>query len=94
MKAIVITHPGTPDVLQIVDRPKPSFSADEVLVKVDAAGINRPDVAQRKGNYPPPAHAPQDIPGLEIAGTIAEVGANVTRWKIGDKVCALVIGGG
>ncbi len=94
MKAIVITHPGTPDVLQIEDRAKPTFSADEVLVKVAAAGINRPDVAQRKGNYPPPAHAPQDIPGLEIAGTIAEVGANVTRWKVGDKVCALVIGGG
>jgi NADPH2:quinone reductase len=94
MKAIVITQPGTPDVLQIEDRPKPAFSADEVLVKVAAAGINRPDVAQRKGNYPPPAHAPQDIPGLEIAGTIAEVGANVIQWKIGDKVCALVIGGG
>jgi NADPH:quinone reductase len=94
MKAVVITHPGTPDVLQIVDRPKPSFSADEVLIKVAAAGINRPDVAQRKGNYPPPAHAPQDIPGLEIAGTIAEVGANVIHWKVGDKICALVIGGG
>lgn len=94
MKAIVITHPGTPDVLHLEERPKPAFSADEVLIKVAAAGINRPDVAQRKGNYPPPAHAPQDIPGLEIAGTIAEVGANVTRWKIGDKVCALVIGGG
>ena len=94
MKAIVIAQPGTPDVLQIEERPKPAFNADEVLVKVAAAGINRPDVSQRKGNYPPPAHAPQDIPGLEIAGTIAEVGANVSRWKIGDKVCALVIGGG
>lgn len=94
MKAVVITHPGAPDVLQMEDRPKPGFSADEVLIKVAAAGINRPDVFQRKGNYPPPADAPQDIPGLEIAGTIAEVGANVTRWKVGDKVCALVIGGG
>lgn len=94
MKAVVITHPGAPDVLQIEERLKPAFTTDEVLVKVAAAGINRPDVFQRKGNYPPPAHAPQDIPGLEIAGTIAEVGANVTRWKIGDKVCALVIGGG
>ena len=94
MKAIVITHPGAPDVLQIEERPKPTFTPDEVLVKIAAAGINRPDVAQRKGNYPPPAHAPQDIPGLEIAGIIAEVGDKVTRWKVGDKVCALVIGGG
>jgi NADPH2:quinone reductase len=94
MKAIVITQSGAPEVLQIQERPKPQYGADEVLVKVAAAGINRPDVSQRKGNYPPPAHAPQDIPGLEIAGTIVETGANVTRWNIGDKVCALVIGGG
>lgn len=94
MKAVVITQPGGPEVLQITDRPKPSIAPNEVLVKVAAAGINRPDVAQRKGNYPPPAGAPQDIPGLEIAGTIAEIGADVSRWEIGDKVCALVIGGG
>jgi NADPH2:quinone reductase len=94
MKAIIITRPGAPEVLQIAERPIPEFSADEVLVKVAAAGINRPDVSQRKGNYPPPAWAPQDIPGLEIAGTVVKTGANVTRWKIGDKVCALVIGGG
>jgi NADPH2:quinone reductase len=94
MKAIIITQPGSPEVLQIAERPKPGYSADEVLVKVAAAGVNRPDVSQRKGHYPPPPNAPQDIPGLEIAGTIAEVGANVTRWKVGDKVCALVIGGG
>ncbi|MHB8208945.1 NAD(P)H-quinone oxidoreductase [Mucilaginibacter sp.] len=94
MKAIVITQPGAPEVLQLAERPKPTFSADEVLVKVSAAGINRPDVFQRKGNYPPPARAPQDIPGLEIAGTIVEVGPNVTRWKVGDKICALVMGGG
>jgi NADPH2:quinone reductase len=94
MKAIIITQPGKPEVLQITERPKPAFGPTEVLIKVAAAGINRPDVAQRKGNYPPPAHAPQDIPGLEIAGTITEIGADVTRWKVGDKVCALVIGGG
>lgn len=94
MKAVVITHPGGPEVLQIEDRPAPSFAPDEVLVKVAAAGINRPDVFQRKGNYPPPAGAPQDIPGLEIAGIVSEVGSNVTRWKTGDKVCALVWGGG
>jgi NADPH:quinone reductase len=94
MKAIIITQPGAPEVLQLTERPIPAFSADEVLVKVAAAGINRPDIFQRKGNYPPPAGAPQDIPGLEIAGTVVEVGGNVTRWKVGDKVCALVIGGG
>jgi NADPH2:quinone reductase len=94
MKAVIITQPGAPAVLQIADRPKPAYSTDEVLVKVIAAGINRPDVAQRKGNYPPPAGAPADIPGLEIAGIVTETGANVKRWQVGDKVCALVIGGG
>lgn len=94
MKAIVITHPGGPEVFQLADRPKPLIAHDEVLIKVMAAGINRPDVFQRKGNYPPPAGAPIDIPGLEVAGIIAEVGAAVTRWKTGDKVCALVTGGG
>jgi NADPH2:quinone reductase len=94
MKAIIITQPGAPEVLQIAERPKPVCGASEVLVKVMAAGINRPDVAQRKGNYPPPGNAPQDIPGLEIAGIVEEIGANITRWKVGDKVCALVIGGG
>lgn len=94
MKAVVITQAGGPEVLQIAERPKPSFGPGEVLVKVAAAGINRPDVFQRKGNYPPPAGAPEDIPGLEIAGIVAEVGANVSRWKVGDQVCALVMGGG
>ncbi|MGN6181961.1 MAG: NAD(P)H-quinone oxidoreductase [Mucilaginibacter sp.] len=94
MKAVIITQPGASEVLQLAERPKPEISADEVLVKVAAAGINRPDVAQRKGHYPPPAGAPQDIPGLEIAGIINKVGENVTRWKAGDRVCALVTGGG
>jgi len=94
MKAIIITRPGGPEVLEIAERPKPIYGAGEVLVKVAAAGVNRPDVAQRKGHYPPPPGAPQDIPGLEVAGTVVAKGANVSRWKIGDKVCALVIGGG
>ncbi len=94
MKAITITQPGGPDVLQIDERPMPICSTDEVLVKVAASGVNRPDVFQRKGNYPPPAGASPDVPGLEIAGTIIEVGANVSRWKVGDKVCALLNGGG
>lgn len=94
MKAIVITHPGGPEVLQLTERPKPVITHKEILIKVMAAGINRPDVFQRKGSYPPPATAPADIPGLEVAGTIAEVGEAATRWKPGDKVCALVTGGG
>jgi NADPH2:quinone reductase len=94
MKAIVIAHPGGPEVLQVEERPTPVYSTDEVLVKVEAAGVNRPDVSQRKGNYPPPQGASPDIPGLEIAGTIVETGANVTRWKAGNKICALVTGGG
>ena len=94
MNAIVITRPGDPEVLQFLERPVPFISPDEVLIKVAAAGVNRPDIFQRKGNYPPPKGAPQDIPGLEIAGTVADVGANITRWRVGDKVCALVWGGG
>lgn len=94
MQAIIITQPGGPEVLQPAERPAPVYSENEVLVKVAAAGINRPDVFQRKGNYPPPAGAPADIPGLEMAGTITAIGNKVTRWKIGDKVCALAAGGG
>lgn len=94
MKALSIKQPGGPEVLQITERPVPGCAVNEVLVKVAASGINRPDVFQRKGNYPPPPGAPHDIPGLEIAGTIVETGAHVTRWKKGDKVCALVVGGG
>ena len=94
MKAIIITQPGPADVLQIADRPMPVIDDDEVLVKVMAAGVNRPDIAQRKGHYPPPPGAPADIPGLEIAGIVHQVGARVTRWKTGDRVCALVWGGG
>jgi NADPH2:quinone reductase len=94
MKAIVITQPGGPEVLQMQERPVPVYAGNEVLIKVMAAGINRPDVYQRKGNYPPPAWAPQDIPGLEIAGVIEAIGSNGSRWNVGDKVCALVSGGG
>ncbi|TWR27955.1 NAD(P)H-quinone oxidoreductase [Mucilaginibacter achroorhodeus] len=94
MKAIVITQPGAPDVLQLQERPLPVIKHNEVLIKVKASGVNRPDVAQRKGNYPPPEGASPDIPGLEIAGEITQIGKEVTRFKIGDKVCALVSGGG
>ncbi len=94
MKAIIITKPGGPEVLQLADRPIPEYAQNEVLVKVKAAGINRPDVSQRKGHYPPPAWASPDIPGLEIAGVIEAVGSEISNWKIGDSVCALVSGGG
>lgn len=94
MKAIVITNPGSPDVLQMEQRETPQPGEGEVLIRVKAAGVNRPDVAQRKGHYPAPPGAPVDIPGLEVAGIIEACGAGVQRWKKGDAVCALVSGGG
>lgn len=90
----MITQHGGPEVLQLQERPQPKPAANEILIKVLAADINRPDVFQRKGNYPAPAGAPQDIPGMDIAGIVTEVGPDVTRWGVGDKVCALVSGGG
>jgi len=93
MTAIGIKAAGGPDMLVPETRPLPVPSAGEILVKVAAAGVNRPDVMQRMGLYPPPPGAP-DIPGLEIAGEIVAVGADVRRWKVGDHVMALVVGGG
>ena len=93
MTAIEITKPGGPEVLRPVQRPVPRPSHGEVLIRVDAAGVNRPDVLQRRGQYPPPPGA-SDIPGLEVAGTIAEIGSGVDRWQVDDRVCALVAGGG
>jgi NADPH:quinone reductase len=93
MTAIAIRAPGGPDMLVPEERPLPRPGEGEVLVKVAAAGVNRPDVMQRQGLYPPPAGA-TDIPGLEIAGEVVAVGAGVKRWKTGDKVMALVVGGG
>jgi len=93
MTAVAITAPGGPDVLQATRMATPKPGSGQVLVKVAAAGVNRPDVAQRMGLYPPPpGHSP--LPGLEIAGEVVEAGAGVTRWQAGDKVCALVNGGG
>src|SRR5215207_10184337 len=93
MTAIAIGAPGGPDSLVPEERPVPQPGPGEILVKVAAAGVNRPDVMQRMGLYPPPKGAP-DIPGLEIAGEVVALGDNVTRWKPGDKVMALVVGGG
>lgn len=93
MVAIEITQPGGPEVLVPVNRPTPIPTAGEILVKVTAAGVNRPDVMQRRGQYAPPPGA-SDIPGLEIAGIVVAVAADVSRFKIGDKVCGLIAGGG
>src|ERR1700686_5171529 len=93
MLAIEISKAGGPEVLVPAERPRPVPAAGEVLIKVAAAGVNRPDILQRRGGYPPPPGA-SDIPGLEIAGTIAEGGADVGNWRGGDEVCALVAGGG
>jgi NADPH2:quinone reductase len=86
--------PGDPEVMQLQERPQPIPGEGEVLVKVYAAGVNRPDVAQRKGSYPPPPGASPDIPGLEIAGEVVKLGEKSIQWKTGDKICALVAGGG
>lgn len=93
MTAIGIKAPGGPDMLVPEERSVPQPGSGEILVKVAAAGVNRPDVMQRMGLYPPPAGA-TDIPGLEIAGEVVALGPDAKRWKIGDKVMALVIGGG
>ena len=88
-----MTTSGGPDVLKMAERALPSWGADEVLIKVAASGVNGPDIAQRKGLYPPPPGA-SDLIGLEVSGTIVAVGSQVTRWKEGDEVCALTNGGG
>lgn len=93
MRVIDMTAPGGPEVLKITERPQPQVHAHEVLIEVAAAGVNRPDCAQRQGSYPPPPGA-SDILGLEVAGTVVACGEKVSRWKIGDRVCALISGGG
>ena len=93
MRAVEISQPGAPEVLRVAEVPKPAPQPHEIVVKVAAAGVNRPDVLQRMGHYPvPPGASP--LPGLEIAGEVAEIGAAVKLWKRGDKVCALANGGG
>jgi len=93
MTVIAIRAPGGPDMLVPEQRPVPRPGDGEVLVRVAAAGVNRPDVMQRQGLYPPPKGA-TDIPGLEVAGEVVALGAGVRRWKLGDRVMALVVGGG
>jgi putative PIG3 family NAD(P)H quinone oxidoreductase len=93
MHAIVIENPGEPDVLRWTEVPDPVVGPGEVLLDVVAAGVNRADVSQRKGAYPPPPGAPE-YPGLEASGRIAALGEGVTGWQVGDEVCALLAGGG
>ena len=93
MKAVEISKFGPPEVLTLVERPDPRPGPGELVIAVAAAGVNRPDVIQRYGKYPPPPDA-SDLPGLEVAGKVAEIGAGVTGWAIGDPVCALLAGGG
>jgi NADPH2:quinone reductase len=92
MMCVEISKPGGPEVLVPATRPLPQAQAGELLIKVAATGVNRPDLAQRAGTYPPPPGA-SDLPGLEAAGTVAALGDGVTGWKIGDPVCALTPGG-
>ena len=93
MRAVEITEPGGPEVLRVVERDIPRFGATEVLIRVSAAGVNRPDVFQRQGKYPPPSGV-TDIPGLEVAGEIVAVGEEVVSQRVGETVMALVSGGG
>lgn len=94
MKAVVISQPGAAEVLQVVERPDPEPGPTEVLLRVAASGVNRADVIQREGKYPAPAGVAADIPGLEVSGVVEACGAEVTQWKVGDAVCALLAGGG
>ena len=93
MKAISIREPGGPEVLSLGDIERPEAGVGQILIEVAAAGVNRPDILQRQGGYPPPAGAPL-TPGLEVAGEVVALGQGVNRYHLGDKVCALVPGGG
>lgn len=93
MRAVEITEPGGPEVLKPCTRPVPVPGHGQIVIRVAYAGVNRPDALQRAGSYAPPANA-SPLPGLEASGTVVEIGPGVTRWQIGDKVCALLPGGG
>lgn len=93
MRAVTLREPGGPEVLELVELPDPRVGRGEVLVRVAAAGVNRADLHQRAGNYPPPLGAP-DWPGLEVSGTVVELGDGASRFEVGDRVCALLPGGG
>jgi NADPH2:quinone reductase len=92
MRAVVASVPGGPEAAVVQERPVPKPAADQVLIRVHASSVSRPDTIQRQGLYPPPPGA-TDVLGLELAGVVAEVGSNVTSWSVGDAVCALTVGG-
>lgn len=94
INAIIYNEPGSAEVLKVVQQEKPKCDNNEVLIRVIASGVNKPDIFQRKGNYNAPEGVVQNILGLEVSGIIEECGENVTRWKVGDQVCALLAGGG
>ena len=94
MKAVILTEFGAPSVLQLGETERPALGAHDILIKVKAAGVNRPDVIQRKGYYPAPKGEPQDILGLEVAGIVEAIGSDVTKWQVGDEVFSLIGGGG
>ena len=93
MRAVEISRPGGPEVLRLVERPIPQPGYGQILIRVDYAGVNRPDALQRAGNYAPPPTA-SDLPGLEVSGHVVGVGPGAQRWKVGDAVVALTPGGG
>jgi len=93
MRYVAMREPGPPDVLAIAEGPVPQPGPSDVLIRVRHAGVNRPDCIQRAGHYPPPPGA-SPIIGLEVAGTVVAIGANVVGWDVGDEVCALTPGGG
>ena len=93
MRAVAMREPGPPDVLGVAEQPVPAPRDDEVLIEVAYAGVNRPDVLQRAGAYPPPPDASPTL-GLEVSGRVVACGKAVERWRVGDSVCALVAGGG
>ena len=95
MQAVVISKPGSPDVLKIQELPDPTITENEVLIKVAGAGVNRADLLQRRGMYPSPEGYRDEIPGLEVSGTIVQIGGKVPKeWEKGQKVMALVDGEG
>ena len=93
MRAIEIERPGGPEVLKMIEMPRPRPKPGDVVIRVYAAGVNRPDIQQRRGLYPPPPDA-SPLPGLDVAGIVEEVGTNVSSVKVCDGVCALANGGG
>src|SRR5512144_1671137 len=93
MRAVVVTSPGGPENLRVADVPDPRPGRGEVVLTVAATAVNRADIMQRMGYYPPPPGAPEWL-GLEASGTVTEIGAGVTGWSVGDQACALLTGGG